>query len=373
LVHTILLGTNMKFFFALLALANATYNNNTSSYVKIQWHGAAKVGNVAAGSLTCANAVTGVNLMRVLHWTAASANIFHLSAQGGCLNYKDADLKRDFGATFDKSLAIVHSPSVSGLIYPILFTSTNCVAGGATGGGTNLTGWLTSGANTVCGGKIDGTTTQGVELSLANADEGWEMSATLFENKRHMAFTYIGPYNDLDCKTLSTSTGNYAYPIVVPLEEATATTPADTETAINTTGLCYNHGFAGTDDNHFLFRVRTTATKGQLVITASAGAGSRYSTRINCTDGSTVKSTTFSVGERGNVASCVRASTVDGGDPATSPASEWYKLIPSTESIGDFPNLVDLPTLTPTACPTSSAVHISTTIAALVALIAIAL
>lgn len=243
---------------------------------------------------------------------------------------------------------------------------------------TAVTGFMGLTSAPDCGGRITGAPANvmmtGLDLSYT-APAGVGAQATLFAGKKMLAMDIVGPYLATGCTQLAggAARDHGALPIVLPLEDATApgsNAPLD-EVGLTTSNYTVQDFSANqqTANNLFMVKSNLTATKGELVITSTWGTDAAFSSRNNITPGSVTAQNfvaTFAIGLRGGfTATCVRAKEADGSD-----ATAWYKLIPSMDSIGSFPNAVDVPTSAPTECSPATALHISATMTFLFALIA---
>lgn len=370
------------FLVSFLSLVDATAFESKGDYFKMKFYGTVVDPSDGAGNRVCTGTVAGQVLIRILPTiVAASGSAVTWDMAGACVNINGTDMQRTFDkARTEFSFGVYHDTSNSNLIRPVHFTGGECKLVGAAL--HTATGWKTTGdGNQACGGLVAGTPTDGVAL-VAAGDKGLQSHGTQFVNKKFFAAQLVGPFSDANCKTSSTdaSANTFAndaksYPVIVPLGDATATLAPDSEVAVTTTGQCADFGHTGTADNFFLLRAKITATKGELVITVSKGTGTVMTSRTVCTDATTIDgSYKWAIGERGNLGTCVRGSTVDGGDFAASPASTWFQLYPAYMSIGDYPNNLDV---TCPACPSSPASpasrHLPTFMVGVVALIAMML
>lgn len=200
-------------------------------------------------------------------------------------------------------------------------------------------------------------------LILMNGAQVIETIGTLFLASRAISGQLNGPFTNNSC-TLLAAGNSASIPIVVPLEDKAVT--ADTtlsEFAVTTPGIC---SLWHTTGGIVLMRTKTSTTKGELSFEISSGANVAHTDKTTCVNGDTYRKITFTVALNGSRAHCVQA--VDSSGNGISQA--FYTFPIDDESVGDWPSFPDPVTEAPTACESpASALHISTTMAIIFALI----
>lgn len=113
-------------------------------------------------------------------------------------------------------------------------------------------------------------------------------------------------------------------------------------------------------------RTKTSTTKGELSFEISSGTNVAYTNKTTCVNGETYSKISFQMAINGSRDHCVQAVDTSGNGVNNA----FYTLTLDGESLGDWPSFPDPVTEAPTACDSpASALHISTTMAIIFALI----
>lgn len=290
---------------------------------------------------------------------------------GSCLStIKATGLVTPKAATFDE--AIVFTKTATNNV-KVRYGGYGCTTAVSVGAGNLIdSGFVFTGSGTTdCGGTVSSPPngSKGLQFGSPSPKAGWQVLGIYHSGKRNWAGQFQGPFTDAACLVSNPVTNMDTIPIVVPLEDSTATPTAFNETATTTTAKCSDFADTHTATNANVYTVQTTATPGQFTITYAKGAGGTWTSVTSCAVGTgVVHAVTYEADIRGHFTPCVQAK-----DETNTNVAFYYRLDASLESQGEWPNMKALPS-TPacTSAPGPAAgLQVTAALAAALAFIAL--
>jgi len=359
-------------FSSLVALSYGTAYTNSMTYIRLDMHGSGHL-NAAAATGACAAAITRsflIKPIKVGHDVTRTAThltewTYSMDRSGSCASFVLSTNDPDFRPQQAHNLSFALVDAGSGVYKAACYAVTDCSAAGVLDSQGFVFAPNVSGTQD-CSGATGVNDDQGGLKLVTGDNQNIETTGTLFISKRAMTGQLNGPFTTSACTTLANAKTTASLPFVLPLEAATAVPAAYSEVALATSGVCFNFGTASAVH---LLQAATTATGGQLVMSISSGGSAAFTNRSTCVAGSTFHKATFAATASGSFGHCVQAVDAN-ADPVS---GNYYSMQLDAASVGDWPSYPAIAAGTPgspTACSPASALHASSFMAVLVALIA---